>query len=117
MAEQLLINRAHSTTTHIPGRALNSVGVHHFIIDGSSSPKEEITPADAFLASISACAVHLLERFAQENGVPLHRAEAAIEGIRRADDPANFQAVNLRLELLGPDQSQAEELVERFKAR
>jgi uncharacterized OsmC-like protein len=117
MSQQLIVNSVHSSSTYVPGRALNSVGVHHFVIDGSAAPKEEITPVDAFLASISACGVHLVERFAEEAGVPLQRAEADIEGSRRADDPANFTEVNLHFHLTGPSQQQAEELVGRFKDR
>ncbi len=117
MSNPPMINSVHSTSTHIPGRALNSVGVHHFVIDGSTAPKEEITPPDAFLAGISACAVHLIEQFAVEAEVHLERVETDIEGIRQADDPSRFTGVNLRFTLLGPSQTQAEELVERFKGR
>lgn len=117
MTEQLLVNSVHSSTTHTFGRALNSVGTHHFVIDGSTAPKEEITPVDAFLAGISACAVHMIERFANEAGVPVERAEADIEGIRRAGDPARFERINLRLVIRGPNQAQAEDLVQRFKDR
>jgi uncharacterized OsmC-like protein len=117
MAEQFLIGRARSTTTHVFGRALNSIGTHHFVIDGSSSPKEEITPPEVFLASISACAAHLIERFAKEDSVPLERAEIGIEGIRNAADPSWFLEVNLSVELTGPSQEQADFLVERFTKR
>jgi uncharacterized OsmC-like protein len=117
MTEQLMINAVHSASTHIPGRALNSVGVHHFVIDGSTAPKEELTPVDVFLAGISSCAVHMIERFAGESNVRLERVEADIEGIRRADEPSRFERVNLRLELQGPSQAEAEDLVERFKGR
>ena len=117
MSQQLMVNTVHSSTTHVPGRALNSVGVHHFIIDGSTAPKEEITPVDAFLASISACGVHMVERFAAEGGTNLQRAEADIEGIRQTDDPSRFSEINLRFRLTGPSQSEAEALVERFKGR
>jgi uncharacterized OsmC-like protein len=59
----------------------------------------------------------MMERFAAESGVRLDRAEAFIEGIRRADEPSRFDRVNLRLELTGPNQVQAEDLAERFKGR
>jgi uncharacterized OsmC-like protein len=112
-----IVNTVHSSSTHIPGRALNSAGVHHFIIDGTSDPHEEITPVDAFLASISACAVHLVERFAAESGLPLQRVECDIEGSRPRDEPHRFEHVSLDFTLMGVDQGQAEELVERFKGR
>jgi uncharacterized OsmC-like protein len=93
------------------------VGVHHFVIDNAAGPNEEITPADAFLAGISACSVLLVETFAQQAAVPLQRAEATIEGTRLAGNPSRFERINLRLELAGPTQAQAEELVEQFKNR
>lgn len=117
MGDQMMTNEVLSSTTHIPGRALNSVRNHHFIIDGSTSPKEELTPIDVFLAGISSCAVHLMERFAEDGGVKLDRAEAFIEGVRRVEEPSRFAQVNLRLELTGPSQTEAEALVERFKGR
>jgi uncharacterized OsmC-like protein len=93
------------------------VGVHHFVIDNAAGPNEEITPADAFLAGISACSVLLVETFAQQAAVPLQRTAATIEGTRLAGDPSRFERINLRLELVGPTQAQAEELVEQFKNR
>lgn len=117
MQDQLTINRVHSSSTHVTGRALNSVGVHHFVIDGTAAPHEEITPVDAFLAAISACGVHLVERFAGEASVPLERVEADIEGTRTSDDPSQFASITLHFTLTGPDQARAEELVERFKGR
>jgi len=117
MSKPPLVNTVRSTSTHTPGRAVNSAGIHHFVIDGTAGPAEEITPVDAFLAGISACGVHMVERFAPESNVPLERAEATIEGIRHPDDPSRFAAITLRFNLTGPSQAQAEELVERFKGR
>ena len=115
--ESHIVNTVRSTSTHIPGRAINSAGVHHFIIDGTSAPHEEITPVDAFLASISACAVHLVERFAAEADLPLARVECEIEGSRPKDAPERFDHVKLGFTLLGVDQNAADALVERFKGR
>lgn len=117
MGDQLLVNTVHSSSTHVFGRALNSARDHHFVIDGSTAPREEITPVEAFLAGISACGVHLLEAFARDADVPLQRVEADIEAIRRSGDPSRFERVDLRFELTGPTQEQAEELVEQFKGR
>jgi uncharacterized OsmC-like protein len=112
-----IVNTVRSTSTHVPGRALNSAGVHHFVIDGTSDPHEEITPVDAFLASISACAVHLVERFAAEANVPLQQVEVDIEGSRPRDEPHRFEYVSLSFMLTGVDHQQAAKLVERFKGR
>ena len=120
MAEELLITRAESCTVGIPGRSVNSVRNHHFVIDEPAyggGPGEEVTPAEAFMAAISACGVLLVDAFAREAGWSLTRAHAVIEGVRLRDDPANLREVNLRFELAGVTREQAEELVERYRNR
>ena len=117
MTDDLIVNSVHSTTTHIFGRSLNSSRMHHFVIDGSTEPKEELTPVEVFLSGVSSCAVHLLERFAWEDDVTLNRAEAHIEARRTHAEPWKFEFLSLRLELHGPTQPQAEALVDRFKRR
>jgi uncharacterized OsmC-like protein len=117
MADQWLSNMVASTTTHVHGRTLNSAGVHHFIIDGPSRPNEEIVSMEAFLAGISSCATHLMEDFAEEEGIRLDRATVTIEAVRPASEPNRFDHIDLRIQLVGPTQVQAEHLVERFKGR
>jgi len=117
MAEQWLTNTVRSTTTNVPGRTLNSAGVHHFIIDGPAHPNEEIVSIEAFLAGISSCATHLCEDFALEDGILLERVNVTIEAVRPADEPNRFENIDLRIELAGPSQEQAERLVHRFKER
>ncbi len=120
MAEELLITRAESRTVGIPGRSLNTVRNHHFVIDEPAyggGPGEEVTPAEAFLAGISACGVLLVDAFAREAGWPLAGVRATIEGVRLRDDPANLREVNLRFELAGVSREQALELVDRYKNR
>ncbi|HKA51438.1 MAG TPA: hypothetical protein VKK19_17800, partial [Candidatus Dormibacteraeota bacterium] len=71
MSDELLLTKVRSSTSGVPGRSLNQVRNHHFVIDepahGGGSG-EEITPAESFLAGISACGVLLVERRAQETG-------------------------------------------------
>jgi uncharacterized OsmC-like protein len=117
MPDQWLVNTVESTTTHVHGRTLNSAGVHHFIIDGPSRPNEEIVSMEAFLAGISSCATHLMEDFADEEGIRLDRATVTIEAVRPSDEPNRFDHIDLRIELTGPTQEQAEHLAERFKGR
>ncbi|HZT96030.1 MAG TPA: OsmC family protein [Chloroflexota bacterium] len=117
MNEKPLVNRVRSTSTRVPLRALNQVRSHHFVIDSAHGPDEEITPIDAFLSGISSCAVHQMEMFAEQQGVKLEQAVATIEAFRRPEDPTFFDRVDLHLELFGPDQEQAEQLVEAFKGR
>ena len=114
MSEQYTVNAVRSYSSGIPGRSLNSVGHHHFVID-SPQLAEEITSADAFLAGISSCGVNLVERVARETDVPVKRMEVTIEGIRNQRNPSTFERIDLRFALVGPSQEQAEALVGRYK--
>ncbi len=120
MSENVLVNRVRSYTSGTPGRSLNNVRDHHFVIDEPpyvGGPGEEITPADAFLAGVSACGVLLVETFARKESIPLQRAEAVIEGIRNASDTSRFERIAIHFTIAGPTQRQAEELVERYKGK
>ena len=117
MADDMLVSTVQSTTTHVHGRTLNSAGVHHWIIAGPSRPNEEIVSMEAFLAGISSCATHLVEDFAEEEGIPLQRVTVDIRAERPKSEPHRFDHIDLRVEMIGPSQEQAEHLVERFKGR
>ena len=82
-----------------------------------STNPEALSTVEAFLSGISACGVTLIELHAQQTGVPLDRAEVTIEGVRNTANPGSFQAVNMRFQLSGVDQAQAEQLVETYKGR
>ena len=114
MSEPDIVNVVRSSSSGTPGRSLNSAGRHHFPID-SPHLAEEITSADAFLAGISSCGVNLVERVAREQGVPVRRLAVTSEGARRRDRPADFARIHMRFELVGPDQDQAEALVQRYR--
>ena len=52
-SDELVVNRVHSSSTAIPGRALNQVRTHQLVIDEPThlgGPGEQVTPAEAFLA-------------------------------------------------------------------
>jgi uncharacterized OsmC-like protein len=120
MPDELLVTQVRSQSTGVEGRSLNSARTNHFVIDEPAyggGPGEALTPAEAFLAGISACGVLLVESFARQEGLPVRHVDAHIDGIRTKADPATFRQVNLRFQLAGVDQSQAEHLVERFKGR
>jgi uncharacterized OsmC-like protein len=120
MAEEFLLTQVRSRTVGEPGRSLNTARDQHFVIDEpayNGGPGESVTPAEAFLAGVSACGVLLVESFAHRDGVLLQKVDASIEGIRLRSDPANFRKVSVRFELMGPTQQQAERLVEAYKAR
>lgn len=120
MSDDLLLTQVRSRTLDEPGRSLNTARDQHFVIDEpayNGGPGESVTPAESFLAGVSACGVLLVEAFARRDGVPLRKVEASIEGVRLRTDPANFRRVSMRFELTGPTQQQAEKLVEAYKVR
>jgi len=108
-------------STNVLGRVLCSTRGHHFVIDGpvqNGAPGEEVTPAEAFLAGVAACAVELIQSF--EPSLTSVRAE--IEGELDRDNPVRpdvtvFNRVRLEVQLEGVERDEAERLVERFKGR
>src|SRR5712691_1055696 len=80
-------------------------------------PGEQVTPAEAFLAGVSACGVLLVQGRARDTGVRLDQVEATIEGIRHRSDTSVFQRVQIYFRLTGPSQSEAIDLVDHYKRR
>ena len=108
-------------STDVFGRVLCSTRDHHFVIDGpvqNGAPGEEVTPAEAFLAGIAACAVELIQSFEPA----LESVHVEIEGVLDRDNPVRedvtvFNSIRLRIQLEGVEPDEAERLVERFKGR
>jgi uncharacterized OsmC-like protein len=118
--DDLVINRVVSSSSATPGRALNQVRNHQLVIDEPThlgGPGEEITPAEAFLAGVSACGVLLVQGRARDTGVRLDQVEASIEGVRHRSDTSVFQRIEIRFRLSGPSQEEAVDLVEHYKRR
>ncbi len=119
-ADDLVLNRVHSASTATPGRAVNQVRNHELVIDEPThlgGPGEQITPAEAFLAGVSACGVLLVQGRARDTGVRLEQVEATIEGVRHRSDTSVFQRIEITFRLKGPSQAEAIELVEHYKRR
>jgi len=112
-------------STDIFGRVLCSARDHHFVIDGpvqNGCPGEEVTPPEAFLAGVAACAVELLHVIAKADGVPLGGVAATLNAtVDRGNQPRTdftvFNTVRLQLALSGTDAARAASLVEGFKRR
>ena len=118
--DELVVNQVHSSSTATPGRALNQVRTHQLVIDEPThlgGPGEQITPAEAFLAGVSACSVLLVQGRARDSGVRLDRVEATIEGIRHRSDTSVFQRIEIRFLLAGPSHAEAIDLVDHYKRR
>src|ERR1700736_1734438 len=116
--DDLVINRVHSASTSTPGRAINKVRDHELVIDEPThlgGPGEQITPAEAFLAGVSACGVLLVQGRARDAGVRLEKVEATIEGVRQRSDTSVFQRIDIRFRLSGPSRAESADLVEHYK--
>jgi len=105
-----------SSSIGVPGRALNSTRTHHFILDSSSGPSEALTNSEAFLAGVASCGVTLIEKYAKDTGVATSGMEVEISGERRAK-PASFARIEMRFEIRGVSQAEAERLVGVWQER
>ncbi len=117
-SDEFVINRVHSANTATPGRSINQVRHNQLIIDEPThlgGPGEEITPADAFLAGVSACGVLLVQGRARETKIPLEKIDVDLEAVRERRDTSVFQRIEMTFQLAGPSQVQAVELVEYYK--
>ncbi len=117
MADELIVNTVSTAATHVYGRTLNSTRNHHFVIDGTRDPKEELTPVEVFVSSISSCCVHWVEQLAREAGANLDAVTVEITAIRRAQEPTRFDSIELVVRGSGPSQQELERFVEGYRAR
>jgi len=114
---------AESTATF--GRVLCSTRDQHYVVDGPAAngcPGEAPTPAEVFLSGVTACGVELIQVLARQDGIPLTAIRAEIDAFQDRNAPvhehvSSFNRVELRFELSGVSESQAADLVERFKRR
>jgi uncharacterized OsmC-like protein len=114
--------RSYSSGTR--GRCITNVRSNHFVVDDadySGGPHEAITAAEAFLSSITACAVLMVERVARDREIPLSWTDATVEASRDRDTARDghsvYDRVRMNLTLTGPDEAQAEELIDVYKRR
>src|SRR5437764_705317 len=108
--EDLVVNRVHSASTATPGRSISQVRDRELVIDEPThlgGPGEEITPADAFLAGVSACGVLLVQGRARDTSVGLKKIDVNLEAVRDRSDTSVFQRIDMTFRLTGPSQAQA----------
>jgi uncharacterized OsmC-like protein len=112
------VDSIRSSSSGTVGRAVSQARDARLTLDSSTHPQADtLTNSEAFLAGVSSCGVTLIEAHAREINVPLKRMDVTIEGIRTASRPNRFASVNMKFEMAGISQAQAEQLVEVYKAR
>jgi uncharacterized OsmC-like protein len=116
---------AQAASTDTFGRVLCSVRNHHYVIDGpeqNGCPGEEVTPAELFLSAVASCGVELVQVIAKADGIPLQGIAVDIQGRMDRSKPVGpdvslFNSVKLQFQMKGVTDSDAKQLVEKFKGR
>ncbi|HVH66053.1 MAG TPA: OsmC family protein [Candidatus Acidoferrum sp.] len=117
-SDDLVINRVHSTATVTPGRSVNEIRNHQLVIDEPThmgGPGEQITPADAFVAGISACGTLMVQGQARERNIRIDAIDVELEAVRHRSDTSVFQGIDMTFRLRGPSRAEAVDLVEYYK--
>ena len=119
MADLALSYQARSYSTRVPGRSICNARNHHWVSD---SPGGDAPGAgELFCASMSACAVNMVERIAKDEKRPLDGMEVSVAVYRDKDKPAGdisvYDAARVKFEMWGVDDDDAKFLVETWKKR
>src|SRR5436305_14599837 len=117
--DDLVVNRVQSESPGTRGPSSSQVRDRELVIDEPThlgGPGEGITPADAFLAGVSACGVLLVQGRARDTAVGLKKIDVKLEAVRHRSDTSVFQRIDMTFRLAGPSQAQAVELVEHYKS-
>ena len=113
--EAVTINNVRSYSSGVRGRSIAHVRSHHFVVDEPWIGEAQ-TPAETFLAGVSACAVGLIEHVAHERGNALSHSDVTIEGFRETANPSYFQKVEMTFKLDGVDEATGRDLVAAYQS-
>ncbi len=119
MAELALTYQARSYSTGIVGRSICNARNHHWV---SESPGGEAVGAgELFCASMSACAVNMVETIASTEQRALDSMEVNVEAYRDFDkavgDVSLYDAVRIQFQMWGVSDDDARYLVKTWKQR
>jgi uncharacterized OsmC-like protein len=114
MSDTFLVTTVQSANVGVVGRSINQARDQHFVID-SPTIGSALASGEAFLGGVSSCGVTLVERAAQDLGIPVERLEVTIHGLRHPEKTNRFARVELTFDFVGPTEEQAETLVQRYK--
>ncbi len=119
MAEQTPAYAVRSYSTGTRGRAICNARNHHWVADDSGG--EEIGAGELFLSGISACAVNMVERLADEGEIPLDWMDVSVEAYRDTDAaPAErtlYEDIRIHFQMWGVSDADGEQLVDTWKRR
>ena len=114
-----LAYKVRSYSTGTLGRAICNTRTHHFVADDAGG--EEVGAGELFLSGISACAVNMVERLANQDKTPLQWMDVSVEAYRDPDKRLGeitvYDAVRVHFEMWGVQAEHAEGLVETWKRR
>ena len=110
---------ARSYSIGIPGRSVCNARNHHWVAENSGG--ESIGAGELFCASISACAVNMVETIAKNEGKDLAGLEVNVSLYRNKDKPSGkvalYDAVRVNFELWGVSSEDAKYFVKAWKQR
>jgi uncharacterized OsmC-like protein len=119
MGNLTLAYKVRSYSTGTLGRAICNARTHHFVADDAGG--EEVGAGELFLSGISACAVNMVERLANEQLIPLQWMDVGVEAYRDPTKPPGersvYDAIRVHFEMWGVNKDQADGLVETWKRR
>jgi len=114
-----LAHTVHTYSTGTLGRAICNARTHHFVSDDVGG--DAVGAGELFLSGVSACAVNMVERLANQDKIPLHWMDVSIEAYRDQDatpgDITVYDAIRVHFEMWGVQAEHAEGLVETWKRR
>ena len=119
MAELALAYEARSYSMGVAGRSVCNARNHHWVAENTGG--DAVGAGELFCASISACAVNMVETIAQKEAKPLDAMEVKVGVYRDFDKPAGdvslYDAVRVEFEFWGVSQEDAKFFVKAWKQR
>ena len=119
MAEPTLAYSVRSYSTGTLGRAICNARNHHWVADDPGG--DEVGAGELFLSGISACAVNMIERIANEDEIPLDWMDVSVEAYRDPDaEPSErtvYDDIKIHLQMWGVSDDDGDNLVDIWKRR
>jgi uncharacterized OsmC-like protein len=122
MADRYITPKVKTESTGIPGRHIWTARQNHVVIDDSAAhdgPGDAPSASELFLAGITGCATHMMERLARHSHLPLKRVEVGMEGVidteAKHEGPAVFQSARIEFVMAGVSEADARKMVETYK--